>query len=122
MARKAALVAGALVLGASPALAHHSAAMFDATKEVTLQGTVKEFQWTNPHTWVQLNVADGSGKVVEWSIEGGGPSALYRRGWRATSLKPGDKITVVVNPLRNGAPGGNMRSVTMADGRKLGES
>ena len=114
------LIGAGLVLAAGPAVAHHSGAMFDSNKEVTLQGTVKEFQWTNPHSWIQVNVADPSGKVTEWSIEWGGVSQLYKSGVRATSLKPGDKVTIVANPLKNGNPGGMARSITGADGAKLG--
>lgn len=105
-----------VTVAVASASAHHSAAMFDGTKEVTLVGTVKEFQFTNPHSWIQLLVPDADGKVVEWSLETAGVSSLYRRGIRASSLKPGDKISVVANPLTNGSPGGNVRSVTKADG------
>jgi hypothetical protein len=117
------LILGAMTaaLTAPAALAHHSGAMFDGQKSVTLVGTVKEFQWTNPHSWVQLDVTDPNGKVVEWSLETSGISSLYKRGWRSSSLKPGDKVTVVASPLKNGNPGGNIRSVTTADGKKLGE-
>lgn len=114
------LLAAAIgAVGVAPAWAHHSAAMFDSTQQVTLEGTVKEFQFTNPHSWIQLNVADPAGKVTEWSLETGGVSSLYKRGVRASSLKPGDKVTVVVNPLKNGNPGGNVRTVTAADGRRV---
>jgi hypothetical protein len=114
------LAGAGLALVAAPAFAHHSGAMFDANKEVTLQGTVKEFQFTNPHSWVQLNVADASGKVTEWSIEWGGVSGLYKQGVRPSSLKPGDKITIVAHPLKNGNPGGEARSITGADGKPVG--
>ena len=103
---------------AAPAFAHHSFAMFDSSKQVTLVGTVKEFQWTNPHTWVQLNVPT-SGKVVEWSIEGGSPNGLARRGWKSSSLKPGDKVTIVVSPMKDGSNGGSLKTVTLADGKVL---
>jgi hypothetical protein len=93
--------------------------MFDSRKEVTLTGEVKEFQWTNPHSWVQLNVAGPNGEVIEWSLESSSVSNLYKRGWRKTSLKPGDKVTVVIGPLRNGDPGGMLKSVTLADGTRL---
>ena len=111
-------VAAALV--AAPAFAHHSGAMFDSNKEITLQGTIKEFQWTNPHSWIQVNVADPAGKVTEWSIEWGGVSGLYQQGVRATSLKPGDKVTMVVHPLKNGNPGATVKSITGADGKPIG--
>jgi hypothetical protein len=120
MKTKLVILAGvAAALSTGPASAHHSAAMFDAQKEVTLVGTVKEFQFTNPHSWIQLNVADATGKTVEWSLETGGVSSLYKRGVRASSLKPGDKITVVAHPLKNGNAGGNVRSVTTAEGKAL---
>jgi hypothetical protein len=104
---------------AVPVWAHHSFAMFDNTKEVTLEGTVKEFQWTNPHTWIQVMVKDASGKQVEWSIEGGSPNSLSRSGWKRTSLKPGDKVTVVTRPLKNGHPGGSLVRV-LVDGQLVG--
>jgi hypothetical protein len=113
------LAAAGAVLAAAPAQAHHSGAMFDSTKQVTLEGTVKQFQFTNPHSWIQLNVPESGGKVTEWSLETGGVSGLYKRGIRASTLKPGDKITVVVNPLKNGNAGGAVRTVTGADGKVI---
>jgi hypothetical protein len=104
---------------AVPAIAHHSFAMFDNQKDVTLEGTIKEFQWTNPHTWTQVMVKDASGKEVEWSIEGGSPNSLSRSGWKRTSIKPGDKAILVIHPLKDGSPGGSMVSVTI-NGEKVG--
>ena len=115
---KAALAVATIAATAGPALAHHSFAMFDAKKVVTVSGTVKEFQWTNPHIWIQLYVTE-AGKVTEWSIEGGSPNALSRRGWKSTSLKPGDKVTVKFNPLKNGDKGGGLLSVTGPDGKTI---
>jgi uncharacterized protein DUF6152 len=109
------IASGAL---AAPALAHHSFAMFDSSKTMTLVGTVKEFQWTNPHTWIQVNVPT-NGKVVEWSIEGGSPNGLARRGWKSTIMKPGDKITVVIAPMKDGSNGGSLKTVTLPDGKTL---
>ena len=106
-------------LSAAPAMAHHSFAMFDNTKSVTLEGTVKEFQWTNPHSWVQLMVKDASGKEVEWSVEGGSPNGLARQGWKRTSLKPGDKASIVIHPLKDGTTGGSLVSATV-NGEKVG--
>lgn len=117
--KRAALGTILAVLATGPTLAHHSAAMFDAAKEVTLEGTVKEFQFTNPHSWIQLNVADAGGKVAEWSLETGGVSRLYKSGIRASTLKPGDKITVVAHPLKNGNTGGEVRTVTTSDGKVI---
>ena len=114
-----AALGAALALGAVPASAHHSFAMFDNAKTVTLEGTVKEFQWTNPHSWVQLMVKDGSGKEVEWSIEGGSPNGLSRQGWKRTSMKPGDKAKIAIHPMKDGAPGGSLVEATV-DGAKIG--
>ena len=95
----------AIVLAAPPAVAHHSFAMFDVQKEVTLSGTVREFQWTNPHSWLQVEVERGGAKV-EYSIELGSPNSMSRRGWRRTTFKPGDRITLAMNPMRDGSLGG----------------
>jgi len=115
-------VALALCLPAIPADAHHSMAMFDQTKTVTLKGTVKQFQWTNPHCYIQLDVKDAAGKDVEWSLEMGAPMYLYAKGWRPASLKPGNAITVTINPLRNGDPGGIVLTASAADGKQIGKS
>ena len=98
----------AVALAAAPAFAHHSFAMFDNTKAVTLDGAVREFQWTNPHTWIQIVVKDANGRAVEWSIEGGSPNALARTGWKRESLKPGDHALVVIHPLKDGSNGGSL--------------
>jgi ABC-type oligopeptide transport system substrate-binding subunit len=111
-----------LTAAALPAVAHHSFSMFDETKEVVLKGAVKEFQWSNPHTWIQLNVTDASGNVVEWSIEGGSPNLLGRQGWKRNTLKTGDQIEVTVHPLRDGQPGGSFMRAVLADGRTLGRN
>lgn len=115
-----ALAFGVLALGA-PASAHHSFAMFDRQKEVVLKGTVKAFQWTNPHSFIEIDVADDKGQVQAYSIEMNSPNNLTRQGWKSTSLKPGDKVTVVMNPLRDGAMGGLFVSVQLADGKVLGD-
>ena len=104
----------AVALAASPAAAHHSFGMFDVAKEVTLSGTVREFQWTNPHSWLQLE-ADGR----EYSIELGSPNSMSRRGWRKTTFLPGDKVTVVINPMRDGAPGGALVYAIDRDGKRM---
>ena len=95
-------VVGAVALAAGTAQAHHSFAMFDMTKEVTVSGTVRQFQWTNPHAYIQVVAKDAEGRDVEWSMEMGAPMYLYARGWRPGSLKAGTRITVTLNPLRNG--------------------
>ena len=115
-AKKLMVAAGlaAVSLAAAPAFAHHSFAMFDNQKNLTLDGTIKEFQWTNPHSWIQLIVKDPTtGKDVEWSIEGGSPNGLERSGWKRSSLKPGDKAQVVVHPLKDGTAGGSLVSVSV---------
>ena len=108
------------LLAAGPVSAHHSFAMFANEQELVLTGTVKEFQWTNPHTWIQLNVRNAQGQVEEWAIEGTSPNNLARRGWKRTSLKAGDQITVKIHPLRDGKKGGSFMSATFADGRVVG--
>lgn len=106
-------------LCAANAVAHHSASMFDQQHEVTLTGVVKEFQFTNPHCFIQLFVNDEHGDS-EWSIEMGAPMHLLRSGWKPHTLNPGDKITVVINPLRDGGKGGSYSSGVGADGKPLG--
>ena len=98
------------------ALAHHSAAMFDMSKTVTVQGIVREFQYTNPHSWLQVVVVDPAGKSVEWGFETEGPSTLLRVGIKAKTFRPGDRVTVVANPMRDGRPAGSWISATKADG------
>jgi Family of unknown function (DUF6152) len=116
---RAAALAAALSSAAAPALAHHAFATFDAGKSVTLDGAVKEFQWTNPHVWIQLVVKDSTGREVEWSIEGASVSVLSRRGWTRRSIKPGDKAVVVVHPSKEGTADGQLVSATV-NGAPLG--
>ena len=108
-------------LATLPALAHHSYTMFDMEKSVTLEGMVKEVQWTNPHIWVQLLVKDAAtGKEVEWSIEGASPNMLARAGWTRHSLNAGDKAMVVLHPVKEGGKGysGSLAAVTV-NGKKI---
>jgi hypothetical protein len=114
------LALSAAAIFAVPAFAHHSFAAFDQSKQVTLKGVVREFQWTNPHSWLQLEVVNAKGVAEEWSIEMISPSVLGRMGWKRNSLKAGDAVVVVINPVRDGSHGGNMVSVTGADGRQIG--
>lgn len=107
------------ILPIQPALSHHSFAMFDRTKEIALAGTVKTFEWTNPHSWLQLIVRDPRGEEKEYSIELGSPNTLSRSGWRRTSFKPGDRVTVTIYPMRDGAAGGAFVSAVDAQGRPL---
>ena len=106
-------VLASLGLAEGPAWAHHAFAMFDTSKEVTLDGTIKEFQWTNPHAWVQILVKDASGKEVEWSIEGSSPNNLARFGWTRTSVKPGDRAQIVIHPMKSGQIGGSLVKITV---------
>jgi hypothetical protein len=113
----------ALVLTAScAAFSHHSFAMFDQSKRLSLSGTVREFQWTNPHAFIQIEVPNASGGSDLWSVEMNSPNNLRRQGWKSTVLKPGDKVTVVTNPLRDGKKGGLFVSVTLPDGKTLGDA
>jgi hypothetical protein len=117
--------AALLLLLALPALgsAHHSFAMFDLTKKIELKGTVAAFEWSSPHVWIQLIVPDAAtGTATEWSIEAPSIPGLVRLGWRADSLKKGDRVTVYVHPLRAGGPGGALQDVILADGRHLGQT
>jgi hypothetical protein len=114
------ILAGALLaVGAMSVQAHHSFAMFDNEKDVVLQGEVKEFQWTNPHIWIQVNVKSADGKVVEHSVEGGSPNGLRRNGWSRESMKAGDKIVLTVHPFKDGSPGGSFVRGTV-NGAPLG--
>lgn len=116
----AVLAATSLAAWGSVASAHHSTAMFDLDKKVTIEGTVKEVQWTNPHIWIQLLVKDASsGKVVEWSLESGPPGGMARMGWHSDSVQPGDHVSMVINPLKDGRPGGLMLSATK-NGQPIG--
>jgi len=105
---------------AVPVYAHHSFAMFDAEQVKTISGTVKEFQWTNPHAWIMLNVSDDKGQA-QWAIEMNGPAGLARQGWRPKTLTPGMPVTLTIHPLRDGTNGGQFMSATLADGTKLGQ-
>ena len=109
----------ALALAGTPALAHHSTAAFDFQKTVEFTGTVKDFQWTNPHIWLQLVVPGEGGKSTEWSIEGTSPNVLSRQGWTKHSVKAGEKVTVTVHPLKDGRKGGFMVSAKLSDGTVL---
>jgi hypothetical protein len=113
-----------LVLAALPAagLAHHSYAMFDLTKTVTLQGTIRDFQWTNPHSWIWIDVPGATGANEQWGIEGMSPNYLARRGWSKHTLNPGDKVSVVIHPLKGAEHGGSFLSVTLPDGTVMRQS
>jgi hypothetical protein len=114
------IVLAAAMLIAIPAVAHHSFTMFDQTKQLTITGTVTEFQWTNPHAYIEIDVPDESGAIKHWAIEMGSPSILQQSGWKFSNLKKGDKTTLVINPLKDGRPGGFLNTATLPDGRVLG--
>jgi hypothetical protein len=109
-----------LILAASSVAAHHSPVLFDRSAPKTLVGTVVEFAWTNPHASIQLDVPNERGGTDRWGVELGSPNAMVKAGWKSTTIKPGDKVTVVVSPLKSGEPGGIFTSITLADGRRLG--
>lgn len=113
----------ALVLAAAaPVSAHHSFAMFDKAKEIELKGaTVKDWQWTSPHTWLYVVVPNGTANPDKYSLEGGNPGLMRRLGFQKGSITPGDKITIYVSPLLSGEKGGAINAVTLPDGKMLGE-
>lgn len=109
------------ILLVTPGQAHHSFAMFDQAKQVTVEGVVREFQFTNPHSWIQLQVTPvAGGAAEEWSIELLSPNVLARQGWKRNTIKPGDKVSLLINPLRDGNKGGNLITVTLPNGVTLG--
>jgi hypothetical protein len=113
------LAAVAVSAFAAPAFAHHSFAMFDATKTVTLQGTVKEFEWTNPHSWLRLYVNDASGKPVLWALELSSPARLTTMGMHADSVHAGDKVSVTFHPMKDGTRGGQFMEATLPGGKSV---
>ena len=113
-------VAMPVAMSVVPAFAHHSFAMFDANTKSTVQGTVKVFEWTNPHAWIRMMVTNSEGQLDQWSIEMGGPSGLARQGWIPKTLTPGMNISVIMHPLRDGGHGGQFLAVTLPDGTQLG--
>jgi hypothetical protein len=110
----------ALILLVPALWAHHSMAGFDRTQSKALEGVVKNFAWQNPHAWIELEVT-AEGKTVIWNFEMTAPAYLVRAGWKKNTIKPGDKVTVVGNPLKTGEPGALFVSVTLPDGTKMGE-
>ena len=107
-------------LGGSLLWGHHAATMFDTTKVIEITAKVKELQWTNPHIWIQIEVQSADGVRQEWSIEGGGPNSLSRQGWRPTTFKPGETVTLRINPMRDGTNAGLFVGVKFSDGKTLG--
>ena len=116
----AALFGAMLLMVSTPAWVHHSGAMFDRSRTTTISGTVTEFNWTNPHSSFKVEVMNAEGKPEIWAIEMNSPNNLVREGWKRTSIKAGDKVTVTINPLRDGQPGGWYVGIVLPDGSHLG--
>lgn len=113
-------LAGVVLAGlAAPALAHHSNAMFDYAQTVSVTGEVSQFLWTNPHSYLEMNVTNSQGNVQAWTIEFQGIGLNSERGLKIDSFKPGDTVTVTLHPLRNGTTGGDFYSATLADGTEI---
>ena len=110
------------LLAGTTALAHHSAAGVDQSRTVTINGVLREFKWANPHSWMDIDVTDDAGQTKLWSVEMTAPTYLARAGWTSKTVKPGDKVTVTVRPMRNGDPGGLFVSIMLPDGRVLGQA
>ncbi len=119
VATRAAGIAFALIglAGLHPALSHHSFAMFDHDHQIKLAGTVSQFDWTNPHVYIELDAADAAGVMKHYTIECANPGILDRVGWKFNMIKVGDKITTIIAPLRTGEPGGLLKQVTLSDGQ-----
>jgi hypothetical protein len=106
-------------LVATPALAHHSFAMFDNTRSITLHGKVTRFQWTNPHSYLELDAEDGKGGTTHYTLELTSPNMMSRGGWTSRTIKTGDIVTTVVAPLRDGRHGGLLLEVTLPSGKHM---
>jgi hypothetical protein len=115
------IVGGALIATGGSVLAHHSFAMFDQENPIDLVGIVTEFKFTSPHTFILLKVKADDGKETVWNLEGGSPSALVRDGWTSKTLQPGTELTMKIDPLRSGAPGGawNVSKIKLKDGKPV---
>ena len=119
-ARRAAVVSAVVMVLAGPALAHHSFAMFDNEHQTKIEGTVTKFEWTNPHVYIQLAVVEADGKVRNYAVECANPGILNRVGWKFNVVKPGDKVKLVVAPLRDDPTGGGLlHEMVLPDGRVL---
>ena len=117
--RVARVTLAGLLLAATSAQAHHSFAMFDHDHQIKISGTVTHFQWTNPHVYIDLDSTNDKGELRHYTIECANPGILDRVGWKFNMIKVGDKITTIIAPLRTGEPGGLLKQVTLADGRKF---
>lgn len=114
-----ALLPLAAVLIAAPTLAHHSFAMFDNTRSVTLHGKVTAYQWTNPHSYLEVDAEDGKGGTKHYTMEMTSPNMLHRGGWSSRTVKAGDVVTAVMSPLRDGQAGGLLLELTLPSGKKM---
>ena len=110
------LAAAALAV---PAAAHHSFAMFDNTRSVTLHGKVTSYQWTNPHSYLDIDAEDGKGGTKHYTMEMTSPNMLHRGGWSSRTVKPGDEVTAIMSPLRDGQPGGLLLVLTLPNGKQM---
>jgi hypothetical protein len=117
---KTLVLAGVALCLAAPAFAHHSFAMFDRQKVENITGTVREYEWTNPHVWIHVNAPDDKGAMREWGFEMQAIAQDYAAGWRSDSVKPGDKISIEYHPLKDGSRGGQLMSATLQNGQHLG--
>ena len=113
------LVFPVVLIVSGPLAAHHGPASFDTTREVIVKGTVTEWIWANPHCFLKFDVRDEGGALQPWAVEVSNPTDMTRRGWARTSLKPGDQVSVTLQPARNGAPVGRLRSVVLPTGQTL---
>ena len=120
-ASTSAIIAAAALASAGSAQAHHSAAMFDMTKTFSIEGTVKDFDWSNPHAYLSVVVADPGGQAGEWRLEGSSINILARKGWSKTSVKPGDKVQISIHPMRDGSRGGFMLTLKTANSTTLAD-
>jgi len=114
------LAAAGLVGLSAPLVAHHGAASFDTTRELTLKGSVTEWIWANPHCFLKFDAKDDTGTVRNWAVEVSNPTDMTRLGWARTSFKGGDEVTVTLQPVKSGAPVGRLRTVVLPNGQTLG--
>jgi hypothetical protein len=122
MMHKIIWLASLIALGAVVAEAHHSYGEFNMDAEKVITGTVKKFDWTNPHSWIWIDVPNEQGGADTWGIEGMSPNYLSRRGWTRTTLKPGDKLSITIHPLKNGEHGGSFVSAKRPNGETLSQT
>ena len=109
----------AVLAGPAQVAAHHGAASFDTAVEITLKGTVTEWTWFNPHCFLRFDVKGDDGTVKSWAVEAGNPTDMTKRGWSRNSFKPGDQVTVTLQPVKTGAPVGRIRTVVAANGQEF---